>query len=262
MTMILDRLLRKAGWTRIPVSADERGDTESAAIPDLTETERRILQQVRPFTMTSPDRLITLIRAVEYTVREGLDGEIVECGVWRGGSMMAAALTLLELGVRDRRLHLFDTYEGMPPPSPADVSVFQESAEELMRTDTRDDGVKCIADLADVVANLESTGYPMNLVSFHRGKVEETVPECAPEKVALLRLDTDWYESTKHELEHLYPRLADWGALIIDDYGHWEGARKAVDEYLARLPHPAFLHRIDYTGRALIKPGVMKEPPQ
>jgi hypothetical protein len=83
--------------------------------------------------------------------------------------------------------------------------------------------------------------------------VEDTIPAQTPEQIALLRLDTDWYESTRHELQHLYPRLAENGALIIDDYGDWLGARKAVDEFLAVQPVPLFLHRIDDTGRLIIK---------
>jgi hypothetical protein len=113
--------------------------------------------------------------------------------------------------------------------------------------------VRCIATLEDVTANVAAVGYPAELVKFVRGKVEDTIPVTAPESIAILRLDTDWYESTRHELEHLYPRLVPGGVLIIDDYGHWQGARRAVDEYLARLPEPLLLNRIDYTGRIAIK---------
>jgi hypothetical protein len=79
------------------------------------------------------------------------------------------------------------------------------------------------------------------------------LPEHAPEHLALLRLDTDWYESTRHELFTLYPRLSTGGVLIIDDYGHWDGARRAVDEYLEQQESPLLLNRIDYTGRVAIK---------
>jgi O-methyltransferase len=110
----------------------------------------------------------------------------------------------------------------------------------------------CIASLDDVRANLLSTGYPANQIHFVPGKVEQTIPKTLPERLALLRLDTDWYESTKHELEHLYPRLSNDGVLIIDDYGHWRGAREAVDEFFLRSRHP-LLHRLDYTGRLMLK---------
>ena len=103
-------------------------------------------------------------------------------------------------------------------------------------------------------ANIRSTGYPEQRVHFIKGPVEQTIPVHPPvPAIALLRLDTDWYESTKHELEHLFPLLVRGGIMILDDYGHWQGARQAVDEYLERLPHSYYLHRIDYTGRLLVK---------
>jgi hypothetical protein len=98
-----------------------------------------------------------------------------------------------------------------------------------------------------------ATGYPAERVHLVRGPVEETLPAAAPERLALLRLDTDWYASTRHELEHLYPRLVDGGVLIVDDYGHWQGARQAVDEYFAGTAPPPLLHRIDYTARIGVK---------
>jgi hypothetical protein len=109
--------------------------------------------------------------------------------------------------------------------------------------------------LADVQANLRSTGYPPERIHYVVGKVEDTLPQAAPERIAILRLDTDWYESTRHELEHLYPRLTAGGVLIIDDYGHWAGARRAVDEFLARTESAILLNRIDYTGRIGVKPA-------
>ncbi len=100
---------------------------------------------------------------------------------------------------------------------------------------------------------IDSAGYPSERVHFVRGQVEDTVPEQAPERIALLRLDTDWYESTRHELLHLYPRLASGGVLIVDDYGHWDGCRRAVDEYFSTEAEPVLLSRIDYTGRLAVK---------
>jgi O-methyltransferase len=109
------------------------------------------------------------------------------------------------------------------------------------------------ASLEDVRANLESTQYSMNQVFFVKGMVEETLPATAPDSIALLRLDTDWYSSTRHELEHLYPRLSQNGVLILDDYGHFMGARKATDEYFKTLNMPPLLSRVDYAGRIAIK---------
>jgi hypothetical protein len=98
------------------------------------------------------------------------------------------------------------------------------------------------------------SGYPAERVHFVEGRVEDTLPAHAPEQLALLRLDTDWYESTRAEMEHLYPRLVPGGVLIIDDYGHWEGARRAVDEHFAAHGPAPLLHRIDYTARIAVKP--------
>jgi hypothetical protein len=98
-----------------------------------------------------------------------------------------------------------------------------------------------------------STGYNRDKFHFVQGMVEDTLPEKAPEQIALLRLDTDWYESTRHELIHLFPRLSRGGVLIIDDYGDWEGARKAVDEYIAQHNVAILLNRIDHTGRIGVK---------
>jgi len=221
---------------------------------DLSEDERLILRAARPFTMTSLDRLAAVIRAVEHVVRSGVPGDLAECGVWRGGSMMAAALALRSLGDTGRTLYLFDTYEGMAAPTGRDRSFDGRGAQSLLSEAQPGTGIWCHADLEDVRRNLLSTGYPAEKIVFVKGKVEETIPAQAPRQLSLLRLDTDWYESTRHELAHLYPRLSCGGALIIDDYGHWQGAREAVDEYLSRQPAPVFLHRIDYTGRIAVKP--------
>ena len=175
---------------------------------DLTDAERATLDAVRPYTMTSVERIVALTQAVEYIQRTGIEGPVVECGVWRGGSMMAVARTLLETGAADRDLYLFDTYEGMSPPTEADRDLTGEAARKLLDSSSReDDEVWCYADTADVRRNVESTGYPKDLLHFVEGKVEDTIPERSPGEIALLRLDTDWYESTKHELDHLYPCL-------------------------------------------------------
>jgi len=109
--------------------------------------------------------------------------------------------------------------------------------------------------MVEVQANLRSTGYDEEKLIFVKGMVEDTIPGLAPESIALLRLDTDWHASTRHELIHLYPRLQPGGVMMIDDYGHWQGARKAVDEYLSGLDVPLLLQRVDYTVRSAIKPG-------
>jgi O-methyltransferase len=221
---------------------------------DFSESDIEVCRRVDPYTMTTPPRIYALMRAVEYIAARGIPGAIVECGVWRGGSMMAAALTLLRLGVTDRELHLFDTFSGMTPPTDADVKPTGQRAADLLATEAKDADVWAIATLDEVRAAVLDVGYPKGRIHFVKGPVEETVPANAPGEIALLRLDTDWYESTKHELVHLYPRLASGGVLILDDYGYWQGARRAVDEYVDEHEATLLLNRIDNTGRIAIKP--------
>ena len=224
-----------------------------ATLADLSEADRAIVERVAPFTMTSLERRAGLLGAIDHVVRHRVPGAIVECGVWRGGSMMAAALALMERGDTSRELWLYDTYTGMSEPTAADASHRGESAAAQLARTKRGQGVWCEAGLDDVRANLLSIGYPRERIHFVEGKVEDTIPATLPGTTALLRLDTDWYESTRHELVHLYPLLSRHGVLVIDDYGHWQGARKAVDEFFASRAEPAFLHRVDYTARLLVK---------
>ncbi|HEY1596787.1 MAG TPA: TylF/MycF/NovP-related O-methyltransferase [Thermoleophilaceae bacterium] len=228
--------------------------------PLVSDEDREIIARARPFTMTSDARLQALIDAVRYCEKRGLPGAFAECGVWRGGSVLTMILTLQELGIEDRDIHLYDTFEGMTAPTAHDVSPIDPPALDTWQV-AEASGERAWSELFShqvfdeegVRQVLASTGYPTERLHFARGPVEETLPAAAPERLALLRLDTDWYESTRHELEHLWPRLVDGGALIIDDYGHWEGARRAVDEYFESSAAPVLLSRIDYTGRLAIK---------
>lgn len=224
-------------------------------LSDVSAATREIIVRVRPFTMTSPERVAALCAAAEYVVRNRIPGDFVECGVWKGGSAMAAALVFLRLGETSRTLHLFDTFEGMSAPTEVDrvAASGAAAAEVLAAEDPRGSHVWAVSPLEEVRANMATVGYPGERIRFIKGKVEDTIPRWAPPTISILRLDTDWYESTRHELVHLYPRLSPAGVLIIDDYGHWEGARKAVDEYFFGIPDAPLLCRIDYTGRIAVK---------
>lgn len=248
MKRILKAALARSGW-----ELGRTADREAEALADLSAADREIIARAGPFTMTSLERRASLLGAVDHIAKHRIAGDIVECGVWRGGSMMAVALALMARGDTSRHLYLYDTFEGMSEPTDEDRSHSGESAKAQLDRTTRDASVWAVASIDDVQANLWSTGYPKEQIHFVKGKVEDTIPATLPKHIALLRLDTDWYVSTRHELNHLYPLLARHGVLIIDDYGHWQGARQAVDEYFANSPEPVFLHRVDYTARLLIK---------
>ena len=219
-------------------------------MPGYYEEEvKTIVRTVRPRTMTAHEKLNALVMATRYVVDHGIAGDFVECGVWRGGSMQAVALALLDRGVTDRELHLFDTFAGMPEPTAEDRALDGTPAAELLAESPRDAKLWAVASLEDVREGMAETGYPAERMHYCVGKVEDTLPERAPERIALLRLDTDWYESTRHELEHLYDRLVPGGVLIIDDYGSWQGSKEATDEFIAGLERKPLMVR---AGRSRI----------
>jgi peptidoglycan/xylan/chitin deacetylase (PgdA/CDA1 family) len=233
---------------------DQEQDSSPHLPIDFDEADTELCRRVAPYTMTTPPRIYALARAVEYVVARPVEGAIVECGVWRGGSMMAVALTLLRLGVTDRDLYLFDTFAGMTEPGDEDVRVGGQRAADLLERSDRDSDVWAIAPLEDVREAVLGVGYPEDRVHFVQGRVEDTLPQHAPDRIALLRLDTDWYASTKHELEHLYPRLEHSGVVVVDDYGLWQGSRRAVDEYVRENDLTLLVNRIDHTARIALKP--------
>ncbi len=227
-------------------------------LPDATAAQRKVIEAVTPYTMTSPERILALCEAVSYVSKNNIEGDFVECGVWKGGSMAAAAHTLESLSITNRRLWMYDTFEGMSSPTENDVDFRGQTAERLLSesdlsASTEKDSIWCRCELDSVKQTLLETGYPESALRFVKGKVEDTLAHETPDQIALLRLDTDWYESTKIELEVLFPKLVVGGVLIIDDYGHWQGCRRAVDEYFAANNVQMFLHRVDYTGRLGIK---------
>jgi len=234
-----------------------RVSSGAARLPvEATLEDAALIDSLKPFTMTSSERLWSLINAVRHVVDNRIPGDFVECGVWRGGSVMAMAAELSSLGIQERRIWLYDTFSGMTAPTSVDIEAGTgvSAAAMLESTVVADgDNVWCVAGLEDVTANVRSTGYPMENFTFVEGDVAQTLQQVCPEKISLLRLDTDWYESTRVELEVLYPRLSVGGVCIFDDYGHWQGARKAVDEYFEKLGHRPYMHPIDYSGRVLIK---------
>jgi Macrocin-O-methyltransferase (TylF) len=226
-----------------------------AGMSDLEPEFLALYDQCREYTMTSWESLYALYKSVQYVVENRIPGDFVECGVWRGGSMKLIAHVLHSLGETSRMLFLYDTFEGMTEPEPGvDVDFSGNEAVNDWR-EIRRRGVKwSYAPLEEVHEIVASSRYPMERVKLVKGPVEETVPETIPTSIALLRLDTDWYSSTKHEMEYLYPKLSPQGILIVDDYGHYHGARRGVDECLSKFDKKPLLHRIDYTCHLAVKP--------
>ena len=213
-----------------------------------------IIRAVRPYTMTGPDKLHALISATRYVAKHRIPGDIVECGVWRGGSMHAVARTLDLAGDPSRDLYLYDTFEGMTEPTDKDRRFDGKSAADQLATQDREKSmVWAYASLEDVTAGFAQVPYPTERIHFVKGPVEETIPGILPDKIAILRLDTDWYESTAHELAHMYDRLVPGGVLMLDDYGWWQGSRLATDEFLERTGEKLLLLRMG-SGRVAVKP--------
>jgi hypothetical protein len=219
---------------------------------DLGEETIATMKQAAPYTLLSPARLAETIQATEYVCRHEIPGAIVECGVWRGGTMMAVALTLLNRGA-DRPVYLFDTFEGMSEPTERDRMLDTPARPLWESMRDGDSNAWTRASIDEVREVMESSGYDPGLIHLVKGKVEDTLPAQAPGQISVLRLDTDFYESTRHELIHLFPLLSPGGILLLDDYGAWEGARQAADEYFADNDIRIYLARTDETGRSAIK---------
>ena len=191
---------------------------------------------------------------IKYIVENDIPGDVVECGVWKGGLMQLAALTLLELGDVSRKIYLYDTFEGMPEPGVFDKDWNDASPHpkwESLRWESEDSLGSRFGfggSLETVRSTMEETKYPSENFIFVRGLVEETIPTTCPKQIAYLRLDTDWYSSTAHELEYLFPLLSVGGILVIDDYGYYKGSRKATDEYIKKNNIRILLSRISELG--------------
>jgi len=247
LVRLLRQILVQRGFTISRCRPDAGG------VPlDFDYKDAELHESVRLLTLTGPERIKVLADAVRYLVAASVPGAMVECGVWKGGSMMAVAYTLQDLEAADRDLYLFDIFEDAMPRA-TEVDVTRDGTRLKDEADAQAAPYWNFATEAEVKSNMTSTGYPDSLVNFVRGPVEQTLSERAPEQCALIRLDTDLYESTKHELESLYPRLAHGGVIIVDDYGSHQGVKKAVDEFNTSLPKPLFFVRVDEAGRVAVK---------
>jgi hypothetical protein len=218
---------------------------------------REAIALVESHTMLSYQRLVTLWQHVRYLDRAGVEGCLVECGTWKGGAAALMALAHRQSGQPHRDLHLFDSFEGLPEPDRAhDGDMAVQYAGARASGTLRSIG-KCVGTLDDnrqavnVIAQ-----YPSARTHFHVGWFQDTLYTLPASfrAIALLRIDGDWYESTKICLDILFPKVVSGGIVVIDDYGKWSGCRKAVDEFMATLHRPLLLNHIDAAGRYLIVP--------
>lgn len=218
----------------------------------LSAFEKEIYSKCKTRTMTTPNSISNLLLAAEYLSIEKIQGAYVECGVWRGGSAIAFCLGTIKKDLDKREVYLYDTFEGYLGTSKEDFQIQDgKSPQELYKGDSN---YLCSAELHDVQSGVEASGYPLDLVTYVVGDVLKTIPDILPKSIALLRLDTDYFDSTLHELKHLFPLVTPGGVIIIDDYDHWNGSKKACDDYFKSINEEVLLMRME-AGRMLIKRG-------
>jgi hypothetical protein len=187
--------------------------------------DEEIISFVKPYTLLAKKCIQNILDSIDTIVKENIPGDFIEIGVFKGGAIMAMALKCKQLGV-DRKIHAYDTFEGMTPSTINDEDIFNRFAYEIIHLDY----VQCSHSFEATKANIATTEY--DNIEYHIGDIRETDLTKIPDQIAMLRLDTDWYELTKFELLHFTGNVSNNGFIIIDDYGHWKGCKKAVDEYL------------------------------
>tara|TARA_Y100000591_G_scaffold291370_1_gene277855 strand:+ start:90 stop:854 length:765 start_codon:yes stop_codon:yes gene_type:complete len=246
---IIKKLLSLYDLKLINVSKQEKKDLPV----EINKNIKEFINISNKFSMTGKKRMYLLSQAILNTKNHELEGDFVECGVWRGGNILLFKL-LNDFYNLDKTIYAYDTFDGMTIPEEIDKDHKGKFASKRMESQQKSEDIQNIHAFAkiDTVKNNISKYTNLNKIRFVEGPVEETLmsEKNLPSKISVLRLDTDWYKSTKIELNYLYPRLVKGGVLIIDDYGHFEGARKAVDEYFSGKK---WLHVVDYTCRYIIK---------
>jgi hypothetical protein len=209
----------------------------------------------RQLSMVSPQGLYSTLAACKYVAENDVPGDFVECGVWRGGNAIIAAEIFKRYKVV-RKVFLFDTFQGMTEPTMDDMTVQDKkpALEQYLKAQRESHNDWCFAPLTEVRSNFQTRGLLGEDVVFVEGKVEDTLRrhDNLPQRISILRLDTDWYESTKLELEVLYPLIVSGGFLIIDDYGFWSGSKKATDEFFSGAIRRPYFHPIDEQRRIAV----------
>lgn len=261
MKKIIKRFVEKLGYDIKKISHEKVGFSPKYSSFNEIDYEViendffKIYEVCKTETMTSIEKLYSLYCSVNYVLDNNIQGDFVECGVWRGGSAMLMALILQSRNKNNRKIFLYDTFNGMTAPTEHDIHVYSgKTASHISQQDYNSEHSKwCNASINIVKENMDKTGYQSDKIIYVEGRVEDTIPENLPQEISLLRLDTDFYESTLHELNYLFPLLSKNGVLLSDDYGFWEGQKKATDRYFKEHDIHLLMHRIDYAGRVAIK---------
>ena len=205
--------------------------------------------------------MLTMHQAVKYALRNEINGDIVECGVGNGCKMFMAAWLCQHSGEKEREMYLYDTFAGLTEPGERDYKIkkgrklsSQRAMKEFYNASKTDSGSTwCYTSLRDVKDNIIEAGYMQRLFHYVEGDVLKTIPSIRPTKIAVLRLDTDFYDSTMHELSHLYDLVVPGGVIIFDDYGGWNGQKTAVDEFFAGIGIQPLLVRTCWKERVYVK---------
>ena len=252
----INSISKKFGYRLIKIQKNKNWSEDFVGI---SQFEKKTLETCSNFSMTGFDRMFFLIKAINQIHIDNVEGDFVECGVWRGGNLILFQKLIEKLNIKNKKIFAYDTFEGMTTPGNSDFSVNNEKALNIINNlkkkniDPAKNIVLAKCDLENVKYNYYKNTKKNNNLILIKGDVEKTlkIKKNLPKKISILRLDTDWYKSTKIELETLFPLLSKNGILIIDDYGYWKGSKKAVDNYFKKKQ--INLIKIDFTSRYLFK---------
>jgi hypothetical protein len=252
---LINSLSKKFGYRLIKIQKKNWHDD----FVGISKFEKKSLEVASKYSMTGFERMFFLVKALKQIKIDNIEGDFVECGVWRGGNLILFQKIIEELKLKNRKIFAYDTFFGMNQPGHFDLNIKNEKAKiilnslEKKRVDPNKNIILAKCDLDEVKKNFHTNTKKNDNLICIKGEVEKTlkIKKNLPKKISLLRLDTDWYQSTKIELEVLFPLLSKNGILVIDDYGYWKGSKKAVDEYFKNKKNNLF--KVDFTARYLFK---------
>jgi len=223
---------------------------------EATEDEIKLIKEIKNYTMNGSLRIWALIVAFKSILQNNIEGDFVETGVWKGGNLILIQKLIEKYDIKEKKIIGYDTFEGFPKGTNFDKDFKNVNAEDYFLSKDNvenSDSFNSSVSINDVKRNFNDNSKINNNLILIKGKTQESLldEKNIPKKISLIRLNTSFYESTKIELEILYPRLQKGGYLIIDDYGFWQGSRKAVDDYFN--DKKIALHFVDHTCRIMLK---------